>query len=99
MRLIDADKLKEVFAVPSYEAFGVTTICSIIDDAPTVDAEPVRLGKWEVKQQTKTFNEYMTISGRYPTCNLCGFAEIGPFNETNYCPNCGAKMQGEKDDE
>lgn len=73
-------------------ALGIDTVIYLLEQAKAVDAEPVRHGKWEVKQQTKMFNDYMTISGKYPTCNLCGFAEMGVSNNTNYCPNCGAKM-------
>lgn len=76
-------------------ACQIMDMLDYVDDFPAADVEPVKCGKWEVKQQTKTFNEYMTISGKYPTCNLCGFTEMGFFNETNYCPNCGAKMDKE----
>ena len=66
-----------------------------VREQPAID--PMRHGKWEVKQQTKMFNEHnMKISGKYPTCSLCGFAEMGVSQKTNYCPNCGAKMGGEK---
>lgn len=49
------------------------------------DVAPVRHGEW------------MERACR-PTCSLCGFsgslidAPISPFK---YCPNCGAKMDGE----
>lgn len=87
MRLIDGDKLKEAFAVPSYEAFGVTAICSIIDDAPTVDVEPVRHGKWEI-----TKDDYYCVA----KCSLCHeewsfdcMDDVELLNY-NYCPNCGS---------
>ena len=35
----------------------------------------------------------MTLTGTYPTCSLCGYAWIGVAKNTNYCPNCGAKME------
>lgn len=101
MRVIDADALYEKVTDEIYKFYNdvgggywlAEDVLEEIDSAPTIEAEPVRHGKWEVKQQTKKINEYnMTISGKYPTCNLCGFAETGPFNKTNYCPNCGAKM-------
>lgn len=87
MRLIDADKLKEVFAVPSYEAFGVTTICSIIDDAPTVDAKPVQHGRWLPYQTPIETRQSGWI------CNQCSGVVYDVSNgDTDYCPNCGAKM-------
>ena len=47
---------------------------------PTIEAEPVRHGRWEYKHFSSE-----------PHCSLC-LAEY-PI-ETNYCPNCGAKMDG-----
>lgn len=40
-RLIDADELAKIFAVPTYETFYACYILSAIKDAPTVDAEKV----------------------------------------------------------
>lgn len=47
MRLIDADALKEEFRgwLASYNDFR--TIGDIIDEAHTIDVEPVRHGRWE----------------------------------------------------
>lgn len=32
----------------------------------------------------------------YPTCSVCGFENEGELN--NFCPNCGADMRGEDND-
>jgi len=62
-------------------------------EVPTIDAEPVRHGHWERKHQKKEFpGMHILINGTYPTCSVCGFAEMGISQETDYCPNCGAKM-------
>jgi hypothetical protein len=50
-----------------------------INELPTVDAEPVRHGKWI---------EYPTADGMNQ-CSACGILRFG---ESNYCPNCGARM-------
>ena len=56
-----------------------------IDAAPTVDAVPVVHGRWE------------TNSDRPDTliCSICkcGF-DMWKHDPHNYCPNCGAKMDG-----
>ena len=48
--------------------------------APTVDAEPVRHGKW-------------TITPSHIECSECG--ESFMLFPSNYCPNCGARMDKE----
>ena len=60
-------------------------ICGIIDDAPTIEAEPVKHGRWE----WRGFNIF---------CSECDF---GPYFDSTeplyrYCPNCGAKMDKEE---
>ncbi len=57
-------------------------------DAPAADVEPVRHGRWE------------TSSGLY-SCSECGItcpydvqADVIEYWACNYCPNCGAKMDG-----
>ena len=59
------------------------------------DAVPVVRGEWIQKHHIISLNN-MTLTGTYPTCNLCDYAEVGMAKKSNYCPNCGAKMEGEK---
>ena len=66
------------------------TIEAIIDDLPTIDAEPVRHGRWEKA------SEYMPIY----VCSECKERNLfknGNNVFSNYCPNCGAKMRGDED--
>lgn len=51
-------------------------------NANAVDAEPVRHGKWF---------EYPIADGMNQ-CSVCGVLRFG---ESNYCPNCGARMDAE----
>lgn len=64
-------------------------IAELVDtfaEIPDADVAPVRRGEW-IERALR------------PTCSLCGFsgslidAPISPFK---YCPNCGAKMDGDK---
>ena len=59
--------------------------CSRFEDGcfRQCQAEPVKSGEWH-----KMENEEMEITGYY--CSVCDM----PTNEpTNYCGNCGAKME------
>lgn len=53
----------------------------VLNEQQTVDAEPVRHGKWITKS---TGGEY------FDCCSECGYVEWDAPN--NYCPHCGAKM-------
>ena len=71
-----------------YKAVPLETI----KNAPAVDAEPVRHGRWEKRKNCLW------------RCSECG--QIPPYDvigddvsywECQYCPNCGAKMDGGAD--
>ena len=99
MRLIEADKqeiiIEELENICMNNEY-VLELLAELKNQPTVDAEPVRHGKWIETEDNITFDtmykcsecgeEFMLIDGT-PTQNLY-----------NYCPNCGAKM-GESDNE
>lgn len=56
---------------------------------PAADVEPVRNGKWIIKGK------------HIYQCNRCGnYLDIRGLNggrgDANYCPNCGARMDGGK---
>ena len=90
MRLIDADDLKKQKTILWDEALGFCDCVLVedIDKAPTVDAVEVVHGRWE--------NPYINRYG-HPChcCSVCGFK--ASYQDKNYCPNCGAKMDGDVD--
>ena len=56
---------------------------------PTIDAEPVRHGKWEC---TYSPNGFLLEQ----TCSECGLTFEEPSGvDYNYCPRCGARIDGE----
>ena len=71
------------------------SIREFIANRPTVDAEPVRHGTWEMRRATIK-KDFVTFTGTYPTCSLCGHVEYGVDKSTPYCPGCGAKMDGDE---
>lgn len=97
MRLVDADALLDKLDSICVEKMNskkpcplVCTLCplsdmlDVIEDAPTVDAAPVRHGRW-------IFNPKDAIEMMFtlPKCSECG-AESP--NGGNYCPSCWARM-------
>lgn len=64
--------------------------CDRIIDIPSTDVAPIRHGRWIYKDEPIFGNPY----GRY-YCDLC---EYGMADKENYCPNCGARMDGENNE-
>lgn len=62
---------------------GLTVAFDLLAKAPTIEAEPVKHGRWEK----------FAYGGN--KCTACGrvhwYSEYEAI-EPNYCPNCGAKM-------
>lgn len=84
MRLIDVDKLID-YTDDRYSWHEIgrrerDDIVWALEYAPTVDAVPVRYGKW-------------TVTPTYIKCSECG--ESFMLYPQNYCPNCGARMDVE----
>lgn len=93
MRLIDADLLREDWLLNGQNEYVYNTNAFLesIDDAPTVDAEPAKRGKWI--QETQTNSE----GKAYFSCSECSADEFRSiFKEVSYCWNCGAKMESEE---
>ena len=86
MRLIDGDELAKNFYVPSNELFYAGTVLDYIKEAPTVDAEPLRHGKWIFNRERYSWE-----------CSECQCQTGSIFEESKskFCKNCGAKMDGE----
>ena len=87
-----ADMTKDVKSDVRASVLFESAVCTI-RQMPAVEAEPVRHGTWHMRRTTfKT--DFATLTGTYPTCNLCGHVEYGVDKSTPYCPGCGAKMDG-----
>ena len=86
-RLVDVNKLNVCYIntgtvmFPKIEAF---VRADDIADAPTVDAVEVVHGRWII-----------CSDGYFPYCSECK-TEPKHGEMTNYCPNCGAKMDEER---
>lgn len=63
-----------------------------IDDIPTADVRPERHGKWIKKRSI------YAQTGKFFECSCCGRQIETLSGELNYCPNCGAKMDGKDND-
>lgn len=86
MRLIDADALLERMKRTN-RYFNVKFD---IEEAPTIEAEPVRHGYWKnANGRPKTYIRKCSVCGK--EAYFCGRGCSYKF-----CPNCGAKMDKEE---
>ena len=69
-------------------AYGNTDLFEILDLMPTIEAEPVKHGRWLYKELC--FKGDKTPTDYTYECSVCGYK----WGEDiyRYCPNCGAKM-------
>lgn len=103
MRLIDADALTDSFREYMNENYNKEKCISaedcencngclwkkVVDKAPTIEAEPVKHGEWVADPPLEPWH-----------CSVCGFrAGDSMFGLSKYCPNCGAEMDGGKNDD
>ena len=68
----------------------------------TADVAPVRHGMWvDVdRMQMHDLHGVLTWGNSFmcTECNFKTFAVEGHMSQYHYCPNCGARMDGEDDD-
>lgn len=98
MRLIDADALmKYPIRINHYDkengnedfVLGIESVLEYADNLPTVEAEPLRHGRW-------VSGEIITFGGRETAPLCCSECLKVAFGEQwTYCPNCGARMDGD----
>ena len=67
---------------------GVLWMLNRIDEAHTVDAAPVRHGSW-----SETYDPDDGFMAKKYYCSACG--DWNTYGKSHFCPNCGAKMDGE----
>lgn len=85
------EKLNRFYGVEAGKPLSCNVIAALsaIDEAPAVDAEPVRHGRWVVPVPGDG-DIFCSTCKKYAIWSL----SMG-YSLTKYCPNCGAKMDKE----
>jgi hypothetical protein len=111
-RMIDANALKELIYRRSNnlrDGWTAPAVLLAVECQPTVDALPVVHGHKVVRERYRGVARYIpcpccgsAVPGNKPYtekveyCSVCGKRLDDTFQ--NYCPNCGAKMDGGNED-
>lgn len=80
MRLIDADEALRLMSGWDWQELYLPAHFKefVLDECKTIDAEPVRHGRWIENGNGNII------------CSQCLCIKLG--GQSNYCPECGAKM-------
>ena len=86
-----SDYIKREDALEQFEYYDLseyltTQIRGMLMDVPSADVAPVRHGHWEV------------IDAEEPRRYGCSECKRLSRHMENYCPNCGARMDGDEDE-
>lgn len=92
MKFVKVDDVLDLFGISDRDIYARGTIEDSLYDGTlpsydSIDTLPVKHGRW-----TKCADIYS--DGDYE-CSECHKRE---WYDTNYCPNCGARMEGEKNE-
>ena len=82
--LMVGDKLVSVYAMKSF-----------IKNRPSADVAPVRHGQWYMLDDCANAGLYCSACGRRVHHEEFAYKKL----KSKYCPHCGARMDGGKDDE
>lgn len=103
-RYIDADELRRrvkektnPYGKPTLDYESGVKVLNMIDNAPTADVQEVRHGCWI----TKDLDNFRKIECKCSECGYIGISNYDSYDDPydfNYCPNCGALMDGKEDE-
>ncbi len=88
------DVIKKIAEVQDKATSGTEDVTyfraiKIIRDMPASDVQPVRHGRW------------IEVTPKHSRCSICDttcLIAVYPISKgANYCPNCGARMDGDKE--
>lgn len=98
------DRVDAIKAVNEQNAFTMTraALIDVLNGIPAADVAPVVHGRWMPVYESEITGWDPAVAGRDPIggyiCSACKEESIYDCNDefvlSNYCPNCGAKMDG-----
>lgn len=98
-RYIDANVLLEIYKgwLPQLarpedkgDRTGVETCITVLQDVPTIDVVEVKHGEWYLLDECSNEGVYCSVCHKKVYRKWYANQKV----KSNYCPNCGAKMDG-----
>lgn len=103
IRRSDVLNLATCITKPTYDSPYCESVVYVedIEAIPSVEVEPVRHGEWVKDKERNTYcsccNAYIPTVHCHQDYQDSEFDWEEEIEETNYCPNCGTKMDGGTD--
>lgn len=87
--------------------YGVESLMEYVEWLPAADVAPVVHGRWIPCTESEITGWDPNLAGRDPLggyfCSICHYEAIFSCNDeyvlSDYCPACGAKMDGKDEDD
>lgn len=95
---------ESVCKYPASFSYGLFAAADVVKKIPAADVAEVVHGEWLPYKSDESYGS--TYEKVWYKCSICGKDALGRVSEdewysspilSNYCPNCGAKMDGVRD--
>ena len=108
-RYIRTDELLKTARDGYHSDFGrsmadLTSLREVIEDTPTADVVEVKHGKWIMDEiERQRFGKWGYLEDHKHYCSCCNKEALHSYGDdccdswwylSDYCPNCGARMNG-----
>lgn len=74
---------------------GLKAVLGFLKKQPTIEAEPVKHGKWKAVPNRILIGRRVATQGTAWECSACNNSSKQYLPTMKFCPNCGARMDGE----
>ena len=88
---IERETIKAAMIHYGFKSQDMTVTEFVEDELPAADVAPVRHGRW-IEKEKYTF-------GVMYDCSICDNRILDNGHSWNYCPNCGARMTEDIDEQ
>ena len=88
-RLKEAEQEMRVVRIVGHKAVSIDAVIQFLEERPTVDAVEVKHGRFMYVRDDELIDHW--------ECSVCHGLIPSEYIHWNYCPSCGAKMDGDGD--